>query len=40
VNGSLDQLNCGSGRDIVRADRVDRVRGCEHVRGRGRDLRP
>ena len=32
VNGSVDRLNCGSGSDSVRADRVDRVRGCEQVR--------
>ena len=34
ANGSFDLLNCGSGLDTARADRVDRVRGCEHVRQR------
>jgi Ca2+-binding RTX toxin-like protein len=34
ANGSFDRVNCGPGRDIVRADRVDRVRGCERVRVR------
>jgi Ca2+-binding RTX toxin-like protein len=32
ANGSFDRVNCGPGRDIARADRVDRVRGCERVR--------
>ena len=36
VNGSFARLNCGSGSDRVLADRLDRVRGCEHVRLRGR----
>jgi Ca2+-binding RTX toxin-like protein len=36
VNGRVDRLNCGSGRDIARADRRDRVRGCERVRRRRR----
>jgi Ca2+-binding RTX toxin-like protein len=40
VNGSLDRLNCGSGRDTVRADRVDHVRRCEQVRVRAGGLRP
>jgi Ca2+-binding RTX toxin-like protein len=34
VNGEVDLLNCGRGRDFVRADRSDHVRGCEHVRRR------
>jgi Ca2+-binding RTX toxin-like protein len=34
ANGSFDRVNCGRGRDIARADRVDRVRGCERVRVR------
>jgi Ca2+-binding RTX toxin-like protein len=34
ANGSFDRVNCGRGRDIARVDRVDRVRGCERVRGR------
>ena len=32
LNGSVDRLNCGSGHDRARADRLDRVRGCEQVR--------
>jgi hypothetical protein len=32
VNGSRDRITCGSGRDVVRADRIDRVGGsCERV---------
>jgi len=31
ANGEFDVLNCGRGRDRVRADRVDVVRGCERV---------
>jgi Ca2+-binding RTX toxin-like protein len=34
VNGVVDRINCGRGLDTVRADRVDRVRGCERVRRR------
>jgi Ca2+-binding RTX toxin-like protein len=34
ANGSFDRVNCGPGRDIARADRVDHVRGCERVRVR------
>jgi Ca2+-binding RTX toxin-like protein len=34
VNGRFDRLNCGSGADSVRADRIDRVRGCERIRRR------
>lgn len=34
-NGRTDRLNCGGGRDSARADRSDRVRGCERVRRRG-----
>lgn len=34
VNGRFDRLNCGPGRDTVRADRVDRVHGCERVHRR------
>jgi hypothetical protein len=36
VNGRFDRLNCGRGRDTARADRIDRVRGCERVRLRRR----
>jgi Ca2+-binding RTX toxin-like protein len=36
MNGRFDRLNCGPGRDTVRADRMDRVRGCERVRPRRR----
>jgi Ca2+-binding RTX toxin-like protein len=32
ANGSFDRVDCGPGRDVARADRVDRVRGCERVR--------
>jgi hypothetical protein len=32
VNGSRDRISCGSGRDVVRADRTDRVsKNCERV---------
>jgi Ca2+-binding RTX toxin-like protein len=34
ANGRFDRVNCGSGRDFARVDRVDRVRGCERVRVR------
>jgi Ca2+-binding RTX toxin-like protein len=34
VNGRVDRLNCGRGRDSARADRADHVRGCERVRRR------
>jgi hypothetical protein len=32
ANGRTETINCGSGRDSVRADRKDRLRGCERVR--------
>lgn len=32
VDGERDTIACGNGRDTVRADRVDRVTGCERVR--------
>lgn len=32
ANGRRDRVNCGSGRDRVRADRSDRLRGCERVK--------
>ena len=35
VNGSIDRLNCGGGNDVARADRVDRLAGCERVRRGG-----
>ena len=28
---SRDTVNCGRGNDTVRADRFDRLRGCENV---------
>jgi Ca2+-binding RTX toxin-like protein len=31
VNGRFDVVSCGSGRDVARVDRRDRVRGCERV---------
>ena len=31
-DGRRDRVNCGRGRDRVRADRRDRLRGCERVR--------
>ena len=31
VDGFPDRVNCGGGRDAVRADARDRLRGCEHV---------
>jgi Ca2+-binding RTX toxin-like protein len=33
-DGRRDRVNCGRGRDRVRADRRDRLRGCERVRRR------
>jgi Tol biopolymer transport system component len=30
-NGATDRVNCGAGDDTVRADRSDRLHGCEHV---------
>jgi hypothetical protein len=32
VDGEQDTISCGNGRDTVRADRADRVSGCEVVR--------
>ena len=32
VNHAKDSVNCGGGRDSVRADRKDKLRGCERVR--------
>jgi Ca2+-binding RTX toxin-like protein len=32
ANGRKETINCGSGRDAVRADRADKLRGCERVR--------
>jgi Ca2+-binding RTX toxin-like protein len=34
VNGRFDRLKCGPGVDSVRADRIDRVRGCERIHRR------
>jgi len=31
VDGKRDRVNCGKGNDIVRADKKDRLRGCERV---------
>src|SRR3712207_9465510 len=31
ANGSVERIDCGSGRDVVRADARDRLRGCERV---------
>ena len=33
-DGTRDTIQCGAGRDTVRADRIDRVSGCERVRRR------
>jgi hemolysin type calcium-binding protein len=30
-NGHRDLISCGPGRDVVRADRADRLNGCENV---------
>jgi hypothetical protein len=30
-DGSIDRVNCGTGRDTVLADRDDIVRNCERV---------
>ena len=32
ANGRIERIDCGSGRDSVRADRRDRVKRCERVR--------
>lgn len=32
ANGRRERVNCGSGRDVVRADQGDRLRGCERVK--------
>ena len=32
ANGKRETVNCGAGRDSARADRSDRLRGCERVR--------
>ena len=34
ADGRAERVRCGSGRDRVRADRVDRLSGCERVRRR------
>jgi Ca2+-binding RTX toxin-like protein len=31
ANGSVETISCGTGRDVVRADAGDRLRGCERV---------
>jgi Ca2+-binding RTX toxin-like protein len=36
LNGKRDRLSCGRGRDRARAERIDRVRGCERIRRPGR----
>jgi uncharacterized delta-60 repeat protein len=35
-NGVRETVNCGAGRDSVRADRSDRLRGCERVNRRSK----
>jgi Tol biopolymer transport system component len=32
ANGKRETVNCGAGKDSVRADKADRVKGCEKVR--------
>jgi Tol biopolymer transport system component len=32
ANGKRETVNCGSGRDSARADKVDRLKGCEKVK--------
>lgn len=32
VDGTKDTISCGPGRDVVRADRIDKLSGCERVR--------
>jgi dipeptidyl aminopeptidase/acylaminoacyl peptidase len=34
ANGKRDRVNCGKGVDTVRADRIDKLTGCERVRRR------
>jgi hypothetical protein len=34
VDGQRDSVSCGQGFDVVRADRLDRLSGCERVNGR------
>ena len=36
ANGRTERVDCGSGRDTVRADRSDKLRGCERVTRRRR----
>jgi hypothetical protein len=31
ANRRVDTIDCGSGKDRVRADKRDRIRGCERV---------
>lgn len=31
LDGEIDDVNCGGGRDTVRADKLDRLRNCERV---------
>jgi Tol biopolymer transport system component len=39
ANGTEDLVDCGSGRDTARVDRIDFVKGCEHVRRIGKAKR-
>jgi Ca2+-binding RTX toxin-like protein len=32
ANGRKERVNCGAGRDRARADRTDKLRGCESVK--------
>ena len=32
VNGKREIVDCGAGRDSVRADKADRVKGCEKLK--------
>jgi Ca2+-binding RTX toxin-like protein len=31
-NDKRDRVSCGKGRDRIRADRTDKLRGCERIR--------
>ena len=31
LDGEIDDIDCGAGRDVVRADKLDRLRNCERV---------
>jgi Ca2+-binding RTX toxin-like protein len=38
-NGTEDMVDCGSGRDVARVDRIDFVKGCETVKRKGKAKR-